>query len=93
MAEVALLEIPDDCAILAAVGCVALRHSQLDYVLRLILKDAGDLQFDEAMSKTKRCGAKELRKSVWRCIKDRLGENELSKFDRMKRPREKSQRR
>jgi hypothetical protein len=56
MAEVALLEIPDDCAILAAVGCVALRHSQLDYVLRLILKDAGDLQFDEAMSKRSAVG-------------------------------------
>jgi hypothetical protein len=83
MAKIVLLEIPDDCAILAAVGRIALRHSQLDYVLRLILKDAsGEMDFHEAMRKTERDGAEKLRECVRRCLKDRLGK-QISDLDRL----------
>jgi hypothetical protein len=82
MTKVALLEIPDECAILAAVGRIALRHSQLDYVLRLILKDAGDLEFSEAMRDSKLDRATKLRERVRKCIKDRVGED-ISKLDRL----------
>jgi hypothetical protein len=92
MTKVALLEIRDECAILAAVDRIALRHSQLDYVLRLILKDAGDLEFSEAMRDSELDRATKLRERVRKCIKDRVGED-ISKLDRLLGTRKNSERR
>ncbi len=55
------LDIPTDPALLAAVGKVALRHGQLDYVLRMTVKSILKLSIRDALDATDRQGSRELR--------------------------------
>lgn len=57
-----LLNIPDDPTVLAALGKVAIRHGQLDYILRMTVKSILALSIREALDATARQGSKDLRK-------------------------------
>jgi hypothetical protein len=70
------LRIPDDPAILAAVGKVALRHGQLDHVLRMTVKIILQLSRREALDATARQGSWELRARVRKLAKQKIGEGE-----------------
>jgi hypothetical protein len=47
-----LFHITDDQALLAAIGAVTLRHSQLDYALRMPIKTLVEVGIGEAMDAT-----------------------------------------
>ncbi len=70
------LEIPTDPALLAAVGKIALRHGQLDYVLRMTVKSIQSLSIREALDATERQGSHDLRKRVRKLAKQKFGESE-----------------
>ncbi|MEX2650493.1 MAG: hypothetical protein WD673_15915 [Alphaproteobacteria bacterium] len=58
------LYILDDVQLLAAVGRVAVRHGQLDRVLRLTIKSVTAQGLRKALDSTKRTGSADLRKRV-----------------------------
>lgn len=68
--------LPDDPALLAAIGKVAIRHGQHDYVLRMTIKTLLDLTVRDALDATHRQGSGELRELIKRLVKQRLGEGE-----------------
>lgn len=68
------LEIPQDNELLAAVGKVALRHGQLDYVLRMTIKSIESLTVKEALDATERQGSRELRERVRKLARQKMGE-------------------
>jgi len=59
-----ILQIPDDPRLLVAVAHVALRHSQLLYVLRLAMKLIDHIDHDQALNATRKMGAAPLFKHV-----------------------------
>ena len=70
------LGIPTDPAILAAVGKIALRHGQLDYLLRMTVKSILSLSIREALDATERQGSRELRERVRKLAKQKFGEGD-----------------
>ena len=70
------LDIPTDSALLAAVGKVALRHGQLDYVLRMTVKSILKLSIRDALDATDRQGSRGLRDRVRKLAKKRFGEGD-----------------
>lgn len=76
------IEYPGDPALLAALGKVAIRHGQLDYVLRMTVKSILALPIPEALDATARQGSRELRERVRKLAKQKLGEGEpLTRLD------------
>ena len=77
-----LMDIPGDPSLLAALGKVAIRHGQLDYVLRMTVKSIRELPISEALDATARQGSRELRERVRKLAKQKLGEGEpLTRLD------------
>jgi hypothetical protein len=66
--------IPEDPAVLAAVGKIALRHGQLDHVLRMTIKSLTGVSIKEALDATARQGSRELRERIRKLARRRLGE-------------------
>ena len=76
------MDIPDDNSVLVAVGTIALRHSQLDYILRMTVKSILRISVREARNATARQGSRELRNRVRILAKQKFGEGEtLVKLD------------
>lgn len=70
------LDIPTDPQLLASVGKVALRHGQLDYVLRMTVKSILKLSIRDALDATDRQGSRGLRDRVRKLAKKRFGEGD-----------------
>jgi hypothetical protein len=68
------LHIPDDPAVVAAIGRIALRHGQLDYILRMTIKTLGGLSIQDALDATARLGSRDLRERIRKLARQRLGE-------------------
>lgn len=68
------LTIPDDTALLAAIGRVAVAHAQLDYVLRLTIKVMEDRSHDDVMNDAKLRGSKALRKRIGKQADKRISD-------------------
>lgn len=66
--------IPDDPDLLAAIGRVTVRHTQLDYMLRMAIKSLLKVRVQEALDATVRTGSAELRRRVLRLAKHKLGD-------------------
>ena len=74
MARMVLLGLPSEEKILSAIGKIAIRHGQLDYVLRMTIKTLSDVTIVEALDATDRQGSQELRKRILTLARKRLGE-------------------
>lgn len=72
-------ELPGDEKLLAAVGRIALRHGQLDYALRLIVKATTGQSEKEVLKATSRMGSRELRKSVRNLANEKIGDRQVLK--------------
>jgi hypothetical protein len=68
------LQIPKNSKILAAVGTIALRQGQLDYILRMTVKSLLGLSIQDALNATDKQGSSELRKRVRKLAKQKFGE-------------------
>lgn len=66
--------LPEDREVLSAIGTLALRHSQLDNQLKMLIKDLAGVTKEEALDATAREGSRELRDRVRKLAKRRLGE-------------------
>ena len=66
--------LPDDPALLAAVGKVAIRHGQLDFVLRRTIKSIENLTIAQGDDATAGQGSAELRRRVRKLARRKLGE-------------------
>lgn len=69
------LHIPEDPAVVAAVGRIALRHGQLDYILRMTIKTLAGLSIKDALDATARLGSRDLRERIRKLGRQRLGES------------------
>src|SRR5258708_10131041 len=67
-------KLPDDPALLAAVAKVAIRHGQLDYVLRMRVKSIERLTIRQGLDATERQGSAALRERVRKLARKKLGE-------------------
>jgi hypothetical protein len=67
-------KLPDDPALLAAVAKVAVRHGQLDYVLRMAVKSIERLTIRQGLDATERQGSAALRERVRKLARKKLGE-------------------
>lgn len=76
MAAMMMFHVPDDAAVLAAFGEVALRHEHLSHILRMTIKTLAGLEVDEALDATAFDGASLLRDRVRKLAKQRLGEGQ-----------------
>jgi hypothetical protein len=56
MANKIILDLPENLDLLAAVGKVAIRHGQLDHVLRMTVKTITRITIREALGATERQG-------------------------------------
>jgi hypothetical protein len=66
--------LPKDEKSLAAIGRIALVHSQLDNQFRMTVKDLVGVTQEEALDATARQGSGELRKRIWKLGRTRLGD-------------------
>jgi len=74
MAWLIYMLMPEDPAVLAAVGKIALRHGQLDHVLRMTIKSLTGVSMNEALDAPARQGSRELRERIRKLARRRLGE-------------------
>jgi hypothetical protein len=70
------LHIPNDPAVVAALGRIAIRHGQLDYILRMTIKSLAGISIKDALDATARLGSRDLRLRVGKLAKQRLGDGE-----------------
>lgn len=75
-AKIVTLDIPKDPQLLAAVGTVTLRHSQMDHMLRMTIKSLTGKRLLVAMDETAFLGSATLRKRIYSLAESRLGEGE-----------------
>jgi len=76
------MQIPSDEKILAAVGKIAIRHGQLDHILKMTVKSILGISIEKALDATQRQASSELRKRVRTLAKQKLGEgNTLVRLD------------
>lgn len=68
------LDIPKDPEWLAAVGAVALRHAQLDHILRMTVKSVTGISVAEAWDALARVQSGELRRRVSKLARARIGD-------------------
>lgn len=71
---VAILEIPEEIELQAAVRKVALRQGQLEHVLRLTVKSVEGLTYSEAMESTRRLPVSRLRRRILESAQARISE-------------------
>jgi hypothetical protein len=67
---------PSDQTFLAALGTVAVRHAQLEHVLRLTIKTLAGVTVAEALDATEYQGPGRLRDRIGRLARDELGEGQ-----------------
>lgn len=72
---VAVLDIPEDIELQAAVGKVALRQGQLEHVLRLTVKTVEGLTYIEAMEATRRLPVSRLRRRILESAQEKISES------------------
>jgi hypothetical protein len=82
--------LPDDLALQAAIGRVAIRHGQLNLALQMTVKSFHKLSIREALRRTRRKGPAWLHKLILKDARARLGEGEA--LDGLIRLLERSQR-
>ena len=68
--------VPEDKALLAAFGEVALRHEHLNHILRMTIKTLARLRPHEAFDATAYDGSRQLRERIRKLARQRLGEGE-----------------
>jgi hypothetical protein len=73
-AKMVVFEIPKDQGLLAAIGTVTLRHSQMDHVLRMTIKTLSGVSIPDAMNATRFEGSRILRERIRKLAKPKLGE-------------------
>ena len=74
MKKLVSFHVPDDPAVLAAFGEIALRHEHLNYILRMTLKTLAGITPAEAIAATKYESSRQLRDRVRTLARKRLGE-------------------
>lgn len=65
---------PTDDRLLAAIGRIALRHGQLDYVVKMTIKSVVEVPIREALDATQKAGSAQLRERALKLTKQRLGD-------------------
>jgi hypothetical protein len=79
------LDIPEDQMLQAAVGRIAIRHGQLDHVLRMTIKTFRGITIKAAMTETRRWGSSRLRECIEELAKEKLGQHESAALKELKR--------
>jgi len=74
MAKMMMFYMPDDPALLAAIGRVAIRHGQLHHILRMAVKSVAGVTVEEAIDATERQTFADIARRARRLAKQRLGE-------------------
>jgi hypothetical protein len=74
MSKQIYMGLPSDQRILAAVGTIAIRHGQLDYALRMMVKSLTGVSIGEALDATDREGAGDLRDRIKALARKRFGQ-------------------
>jgi hypothetical protein len=69
-----VFHVPEDQAYNAAYGIVMMRHAQLDYSMRMMIRTLADLSIEDALDATVRDASSKLRDIVLRLAAKRLGE-------------------
>lgn len=69
-----IFHVPEDESYNAAYGIVMMRHSQLDYIMRMAIRTFADLSIEEALDATVRDGSSSLRETVLKVARKRIGE-------------------
>lgn len=69
-----MMHLPDEPVLLQAVARVALRHAQLDYMLKMAVKTLAGVTIEQALDATEYVGARELRERVKKLAKNAFGE-------------------
>jgi hypothetical protein len=68
--------LPDDLALLAAIGRVAVLQAQLDYGLRMTVKSLEGMDVGSALRDTEMAGSKDLKKRIKRLARKRIGSDD-----------------
>ena len=71
-----LLSLPNDKRVLENFGILAIRHGQLDGMLKMLLRDLADISIEEVLHATHYTNSSELRKRIQKIGKQRLGEGQ-----------------
>ena len=66
--------VPEDQSVLVLIGMISLRHSHLDYILRMTVKTLADVSITEALDATRYHGSAQLRRRILKLARQRLGE-------------------
>ncbi len=66
--------VPEDQNILLLIGIISLRHSHLDYILRMTVKTLTDVSITDALDATRYQGSAQLRRRISKLASQRLGE-------------------
>lgn len=74
MENIVLLDVPTDQNILAELGRIALKHGQLEHMLKMLLVMFTGVTVKEAVDATKYEGSKSLRDRIRKLAKSKLGE-------------------
>lgn len=64
--------LPDDPELLAAIGAVTLRHSQLDHILRMTIKSFLGVTVEQGLDATNELGSSHLRETIKTLAKQRF---------------------
>ena len=71
-----MFAVPAADNILIAIGIISVRHSHLDYVLRMTIKSLADVSIAEALDATKYQGSRQLRGRIRKLARQKLGEGQ-----------------
>jgi len=70
----ATFHVPEEQAVLAAFGELALRHEHMNHILRMTIKSLTGVTVAEALAATKYEGSRQLRDRIRKIARKRLGE-------------------
>jgi len=73
-AKMTSFHVPQDQALLAAFGEVALRHEHMNHILKMTIKSLADITPAEAIAATKYDGSRQLRDRIRKIARKKLGE-------------------
>jgi hypothetical protein len=71
------LQVPDDPQVQAAIGTIALRHGQLEHVLKMTVKSILKMEIRDALDATDHQGTAELRKRIRKLAKQKFGDGDV----------------
>jgi hypothetical protein len=69
--------LPTDREVLSAIGIVAIRHAQLEYVLRMMIKSLGGVTIRQALDATSRVSVAVIRDRIKKLAKKRFGDGNV----------------